>query len=555
MNRRCGLPALAAIAIIAAPPPAVAQTDTRPDILLIVADDLGFSDVGAYGSEIRTPHIDALAQQGVQLTGFHTSPTCGPTRAMLMSGVDHHQAGLGSNAAALMRLPELRGRPGYEGHLNDRVVTFATLLQDAGYRTYMTGKWDLGIKQGMLPVDRGFDEYFGIGHGGASHFSDKIGTQSPIADAAYFDGRRRLEKLPDDFYSSRTYTEKLLQFIEGNGADDQPFLAYLAFTAPHWPLQVPDEWLDRYKGEYDSGWDEIRRTRLQRQKELGIVSQDTELPPRHRAAGQWTKLFDSQRNLETRRMELYAAMVEYMDEQIGRVLEALQARQQDRELIVIFLSDNGSEGNAIGTLLDNEYWVPNNFDNRLDNLGRQGSYTWLGPGWAQAGSTPLDLFKSFVSGGGIRTPAVLWSSAGRFDGGVKTGIVTVRDIAPTILDLAGVEHPGAQYKGRSLVPVSGKSALPYLQGDADTVHGDAAIGWELYGNRALIKGEFKALLTWPPEGDGQWQLFDIIDDPAESRDLADARPELMRDLVAEWQRYAEEKGVAIFDRDLGYGRY
>jgi arylsulfatase len=531
MNRRCGLPTLAALALIATPPDVLAQTDARPDIVLIVADDLGFSDLGAYGSEIRTPHIDALAQQGVQLTAFHTSPTCGPTRAMLMSGVDHHQAGLGSNAAALMRLPELRGRPGYEGHLNNRVVTFA------------------------LPVDRGFEKYFGLADGGASHFPDKIGTQSPKADAAYFEGRERLASLPEDFYSTRTYTDRILQFITQDASDDRPFMAYLAFTAPHWPLQVPDDWLDRYKGDYDAGWSVIRSARLQRQKELGIVPQNTELPPRHRAAGEWTKLFESQRRLETRRMELYAAMVEYMDEQIGRLLDALEARQQERELIVIFLSDNGSEGNAIGTLLDNEYWVPNNFDNRLDNLGREGSYAWLGPGWAQAGSTPLRLFKSFTAGGGIRTPAIFYSSAGRFENGLKNEVVTIRDIAPSILELAAVGHPGSSYKGRALVPVSGKSALPYLRGEQDSVHNNEAIGWELYGNRALIKGDFKALLTWPPEGDGEWQLFDIIDDPAESQDLADARPELMRELITEWQRYAEEKGVAIFDRDLGYGRY
>lgn len=555
MNQRLGLRQIAVVTLLAAHSLVWAEGDARPNIVLILADDLGFSDIGAYGSEIRTPNLDALAREGVQLTSFHTAPTCGPTRAMLMSGVDHHQAGLGSNAAALMRLPELRDRPGYEGHLNDRVVTFATLLKDSGYHTYMTGKWDLGIDEGQLPVDRGFERYFGLGDGGASHFADMIGAQRPKADAAYFEDGNRLARLPADFYSSRSYTDRILQFIEDNATDQRPFLAYLAFTAPHWPIQVPDDWLDRYKGEYDAGWAEVRRARLNRQKDLGVIPEDTRLPPRHRAVDDWESLSPPQRALEIRRMELYAAMIEYMDREIGRLLDGLKDGQYDRETIVMFMSDNGSEGNSIGTLLDNEFWVPNTFDNRLPNLGKAGSYVWLGPGWANAGSTPFRIYKSFTTEGGIRTPAIFYSSSGRFDIGLKNEVVTMRDIAPTILELADVQHPGLSYRGRALVPVTGKSALQYLRGNAPTVHGDDPIGWELYGNRALIRGDWKAVLTWAPEGNGQWQLFNLKTDPAESTDLAASSPELMRELIADWAGYAKDEGVALFDRDIGYGRY
>lgn len=541
-------------AFAVSPAISAAQADARPNIILILADDLGFSDVGAYGSEIRTPNIDALAREGVQLTSYHTAPTCGPTRAMLMTGVDNHQAGLGINAATLLRLPDVRGKPGYEGFLNDNVVTFATLLKDAGYHTYMTGKWDLGMNAGKLPIDRGFERSFGVGSGG-SHFPDMMGMFEPKAKAAYFDENERLTELPDDFFSSRSYTDKILGYIQSNADDDKPFMAYLAFTAPHWPLQVPDDWLDRYAGDYDDGWHEVRESRFNKQKDLGVIPQDTLLPPQHRAMQDWDTLVPSQRMLETRRMELYAAMVENMDYHIGRLVKELDDIQSDRETIIIFLSDNGSEGNAIGSIINNQYWVPNNFDNRLDNLGRQGSYMWLGAGWAQTGSTPFRIYKSFTAEGGIRTAAVFHSSTGRFDGGLKNQVVTVRDIAPTILELADVEHPGSSYKGRELVQVSGRSALSYLRGNSHSVHGDSPIGWELYGNRALIRGDWKALLTWAPEGNGEWQLYNLRDDPSETTDLASNSPELMQELIADWDKYAEEKGVAIFDRDLGYGRY
>jgi arylsulfatase len=269
----------------------------------------------------------------------------------------------------------------------------------------------------------------------------------------------------------------------------------------------------------------------------------------------WDKLSPPQRDLETRRMELYAAMVENMDFHIGRLLKTLDGHGNNRETIVIFLSDNGSEGNAIGRIINNEYWIPNTFDNRLANLGREGSYVWLGAGWAQTGSTPFRIYKSFVTEGGIRTPAIFYSTTGRFDNGLKDQIVTVRDIAPTILKLADVDHPGDSYKGRDLVPVTGKSALSYLRGNSHSVHDDDPIGWELYGNRALFRGDWKALLTWPPEGDGEWQLFNLKKDPSETQDLAARSPGLMQELISDWDAYAKDKGVAIFDKDIGYGRY
>ncbi len=554
MTRRlsltCSLFLLAATTVACAAEP---KSD-QPNIIVILADDLGYSDIGAYGSEIRTPNLDTLAAQGIQLTNFHTGPTCGPTRAMLMSGVDHHRAGVGINAAALMRLPELQGRPGYEGYLNKQVVTFASLLQDAGYHTYMTGKWDLGKKPGQLPTDRGFDHYFGIVDGGASHFSDATGNMRPVAKAAYFEDDRKLDALPDDFYSSKTYTDRLLGFIGARPGDDEPYFAYLAYTAPHWPLHVPDDWIDKYKGDYDDGWHAMRKARFERQVELGLLPPSAELPGESSGVDDWDTISPARKQVELKRIELHAAMIELMDFHIGRLLSSIE-ELSDRETIIIFMSDNGAEGNAIGELLDNEYWIPATFDNRLDNMGKGSSYVFLGAGWGQATVAPFRIYKSFTTEGGIRVPAIFYSTGDRFEAGRKDALVTVMDIAPTILDFAGVKHPGTRYEDHELVPMTGRSAAPLLADDANSVHGDSPVGWELYGNRALFQGDWKAVLTWPPEGDGEWQLFNIKDDPTESHDLAADEVDRANAMIHQWNAYATENGVAIFDADIGYGRY
>ena len=542
--------ALVCLSLLALP----GLAEERPNIVLIVADDVGFSDIGAYGSEIRTPNIDALARQGVQLTNYHAAPTCGPSRSMLLTGVDHHLAGSGINRAGLFRLPELRGRPGYEGYLNDSVVTFASLLNDAGYHTYATGKWDPGTRPGQLPVDHGFDKSFILAAGGGSHFDDMAGTTRPVAVLPYFENENKVEKLPEDFYSSAFYTDRIIDYINSND-DERPFMAYLSYTAAHWPLQVPDEWMDRYADDYEEGWHEIRESRFNRLKDLGVIPAHAQLSEGHPSVQDWDKLLPAQRQVELKRMRIYAAMIENMDHHIGRLLQVLNERNTDRETVVIFLSDNGAEGNAIDRIMDNSYWIPSNFDNRLENLGRQGSYMWLGLGWGDAGVAPFTLFKSYTTAGGLRTPAIIHSSSGRIGSGMKDAIVTVRDISSTILELAGVEKPDGSYDGRTVHRMTGTSLLDYLSGQSETVHGDEPLGWELYGSRALIKGEWKAVRIFPPAGSGDWELFNIKTDPTETANLAADFPDVMVELIADWDAYAEANGVAVFERDLGYGRY
>lgn len=532
----------------------VTRADERPNIVLIVADDIGFSDIGAFGSEIRTPNLDALASEGIRLTNFHAAPTCGPTRSMLLTSVDHHLAGSGINRGGLFRLPELQGRPGYEGYLNDSVVTFVQLLSDAGYHTYATGKWDPGTRPGQLPIDHGFDKSFVLAAGGASHFDDMAGLQRPIPVPPYYEDDRKVEKLPEDFYSSEFYTDRIIEYINSNG-DQQPYFAYLSFTAAHWPLQVPDDWLDRYANDYEEGWHAVREARFNRQKDLGVIADHAELSAGHPQVQDWDKLLPAQRQVELKRMRIYAAMIENMDYHIGRLLEALNEKDTDRETVIIFISDNGAEGNDVGNMMDNRYWIPSNFDNRLENLGRRGSYMWLGLGWGDASVSPFTLFKSYTNEGGLRTPAIIYASSGRFAGAIKDAVVTVRDVAPTLLELARVEQHDGNYKGRTVHRMTGRSLVEYLGGHTNTVHGNEPLGWELYASRALIKGEWKAVRIFPPAGSGEWQLFNLKTDPTENFDLAGDFPDVMAELIADWDAYAEANGVAVFERDIGYGRY
>jgi len=532
---------------------ATGVSDARPNIVLIVADDLGFSDIGSFGSEIRTPNLDSLATHGLRLTNFHTAPTCGPTRAMLMTGIDPHPVGMSTNAVALRRLPMLVGRPGYEGRLNQQTVTVATLLNDAGYRTYMTGKWDLGSAEGSRPVDRGFDRSFTLASAGASHFGDATGALPVAPKATYLNDDVIVTSLPDDFYSTRFYTDQMLDYVE-SGDQNKPFFAYVAYTAPHWPLQVPDDWLDRYDGRYDAGWSALRKQRLANLKALGLVEHVNDVPLTP-GAPLWATLSASERDHQSRPMEIYAAMIEYMDWQIGRLLERIESLPSDRPTMVIFLSDNGPEGNAIDKIGRTGEWVAETFDTRLANAGRMNSYLFTGPGWAQASAQPYRLYKSFVTEGGIRTPAIISMAGTRPARDSSDALVLASDIPATILDAADVKHPGSAYAGRRVIPMEGKSVRPVFDGSAKDLHRDQPKGWELYGNRALIRNNWKALLVWPPAGSGQWQLFDIDQDPQETNDLSALHPGLLDELVDDWNGYADDNGIYLFEDDNGYGRY
>jgi arylsulfatase len=523
-------------------PSASAQdTENRPNILLIVVDDMGYSDWGAFGSEIRTPNVDALARSGIMMTNFYVAPSCSPTRSMLISGNDNHVAGLGTMAETLA--PEHVGQPGYETYLNDRVVSMASLLRDAGYHTYMAGKWHLGDEPEHDPSQRGFERSYTLLQGGASHFDDEWMMYVNYTPVYREDGER--VHVPRGFYSTEFYTDKIVEYL-AEQTDDRPFFAYLSFSAVHDPLHLPDDWLNRYRGAYDEGYDAVRQRRLRRMEELGLVPQGTTPGPWLGMAPKWEDLTPEQRKQEARRMELYAAMVENVDHHVGRLFDQLERMGIADDTLVVFFSDNGANGAGMdmypGT---DEAWVERNSDNRFSNWGRRGSRIAQGPGWAQVSSTPLRFFKGFIADGGIRSPLIISGPGVAQSGEVLTAVAHVMDVAPTFLEIAGVTYP-TMYRGRNVEPIRGRSMVPLLAGRSDDVRpDDEAICWELFGWRAVRRGDWKA--TWLPEpfGVSDWQLFDLATDPGETTDLADTRPELMQELIGEWEAYAEDVGVLL----------
>jgi arylsulfatase len=523
-----------------------AAAGERPNIMLIVIDDMGYSDIGPFGAEIRTPALDRLAASGVKFTNFYVGPACSPTRSMLMSGTDNHIAGMGTNAEAMAT--NQAGQPGYEGYFNDRVVSVASLMKEAGYHTYMAGKWHLGEELEHDPSRLGFEKSYAMLQGGASHFDDEwmmCANYTPV----YRENGVRVH-VPRGFFSSEFYTDKIVEDIEGQ-KDDRPFFAYLAFTAVHDPLHLPDEWLDKYKGNYDAGYEAVREARLERMKGMGLVPDGTVLGSWLEMVPKWDELDPEQRKMEARRMEIYAAMVENTDFHIGRLLDYLQTSGRLDNTMVVFFSDNGANGMPMHAYPDtDEAWVERNSDNRFENWGRRGSRIAEGMGWAQASVTPFRLFKGFIAEGGIRSPLIVSGPDVKRTGAIEAAFSHVMDLAPTFLEIAGAAYPGS-FDGRKVVPQRGKSMLSVLTGKSDALRTENdPVGWELLGWRALRMGQWK--ITWleRPFGTSGWQLFDLAADPGETKDIHAGNPEQLQRLLQMWDEYEKEVGVIYAEEDL-----
>jgi len=521
--------------------------DTRPNIMLIVVDDMGYSDIAPFGGEIKTPNLDALASSGMRFTDFHTAPSCSPTRSMMFSGTDNHIAGVGSMEESL--LPNQRGKPGYEGYLNDRVVSIPTLLRDAGYYTAMAGKWHLGDEIDQDPSRRGFEKVYTMLSGGTSHFDDEwmmYANYTPV----YRENGVRVH-VPKGFYSSEFYTSKLIEYLDERPAN-KPFFGYLSFTAPHDPLHAPDEWIEKYKGKYDAGYDVLSQTRLKQLKALGFIDKDAKPFPRLASISAWEKLTDEQKKIEARKMEVYAAMIANIDHNIGRLFKHLKKTGQWDNTLVIFLSDNGANGFEMHQYPDtDEAWVERNSDNRYENLGRQFSRIATGPAWAQASMTPYRMFKAFVAEGGIRSPLIIAGPGVKKAGSHNGAFSHVMDIAATILDVSGTSHPGTSYKGRVVKPLRGQSLFPVLSGKANVVYkDDTAVSWELFGMRAVRKGDYKLLRLVKPFGPDEWQLYNLANDPGEMIDLSKKMPDLHKEMIATWNRYSRESGVIMPSKNI-----
>ncbi|MFQ0815145.1 arylsulfatase [Brucella anthropi] len=512
----------------------------RPNIVVIVADDMGYSDIGAFGSEIATPNLDALTRSGVQLTNFHVAPTCSPTRSMLLSGTDNHLAGLGSMAEEI--LDEQKGRPGYEGFLNNRVMSLPQVLRDAGYHTYMAGKWHLGSRPGQLPNDKGFEKSFAMLNGGAHHF-DQTGMAERFAKANYTMDDKPID-LPADFtYTTDYFTTQLIRQID-SGDNGSPFFGYLAYTAPHWPLQAPDRSIALFKGKYDAGYEAIRAARLKRMRAMKLIGDNVEANPAPDLWPHWSELDRKQQTVEARKMEVYAAMIHEIDQNVGRLVKHLKDTGRYDNTIFVFFSDNGAEGSLPESILagKNREWIERNFDNSFDNLGRKGSYFGYGPAWASVSQTPFRMMKGYTYEGGTRAPAFIaygkWEPARRSD-----QFVHVTDIAPTLLEIAGASAP-ARRDGIALAPPTGYSLVPWLSGkDAVARPQNAAVCTELFGRAAVWKDSWKLAHSNEPWGTGDFELYNIKADPSERTNLAADNPDKLKELKSDWDACIQRYGI------------
>ena len=523
-----------------------------PNIVLILADDLGFSDIAPYGSEILTPNISRLADEGVQFTNYHTAAMCSPSRAMLLTGVDSHRAGVPDIPEIIP--PEFSDKENYQGVLNHKVVTVATLLLNAGYHTYMTGKWHLGETPDLLPSKRGFERTIALMESGGDNWEQK--SYAPLYKHAtwYADGKPL--DLPEDFYSSKYFVDKTIEFIESNREDGKPFFSYIPFQAVHIPVQAPQEYTDKYIGKYDMGWQDLRKRRLQSAKELGLVPKDTrmvEMP----TTLEWDSLSAEQKRYQSKKMAVYAGMVEAMDFHIGRLIAYLKETGQYENTIFIFASDNGPQVNDMFNqpppmALYGRLWLQNNgYRVDYDTLGTRGSYVNMGISFASAAASPLAFYKFFAGEGGMRVPMIISGNQIQEKGAKSNAFTFATDITPTILELAGVAHPGNSYKGREVEPTIGKSLSPLLEGKVKQVHAkDENVGYELSGNAALFRGDYKLVRNRGPVGDNQWHLFNIVTDPGETNDLREKMPDLFADLKAAYRDYAEINDVLEVPEDF-----
>lgn len=523
--------------------------DNRPNILLIVADDLGYADLGSYGSDIATPHLDRLAARGIRFSQFHTAPMCAPSRAMLLTGNDNHVAGMGDQDGGS---GPTEGLPGYEGHLSDRVIPFPLLLRDAGYATSIVGKWHLGAEPEHSPTAAGFERSFTLLEGAGDHFSD-VALETPSGVSRYWEDGD-YTGWPEGRYDTELYTDRLIEFIDDGLGSGRPFMALAAYTSPHWPLQVPEDYRDRYEGRYDMGYDRLRELRLRSLKEAGIVPEAWTVPPHGKPIPPWDALTPEERRVEARKMELYAAMVENLDHHVGRLLDHLVTLGELDNTLVVFISDNGAAGEDFFNTGPFVEWLRSRYQNRYETMGGPGSYVSYGPQWAVAGAAPFRGHKADGSEGGIVTPMIVAGPgvglAGAAEGpgaavagSVVHAYVGIQDLAPTLLEVAGAGYPGERGNERTRA-MTGRSILPLLTGDSDRIHPeDEVLALSHRGRTFVRRGNWKLLADVSPFDPDAFRLYDLSRDPGETADRSAERTDIRGELFAEWERFRDRVGV------------
>jgi arylsulfatase len=546
------------------------QNGNRPNILLIMGDDLGFSDIGSFGSEISTPNLDALGKNGMILTNYHAMPTCSPARLALLTGVDNHIGGLGAMVETLVS--NQMGKPGYEGYINHRVVTVAELLRDAGYNTMMAGKWHLsghGYHNDTIPYDRGFQDSFSLLQGGANHFNSE--PERP-ADAVTFVHNNAIVSRPDNTtYSADLYTKVLIDQIKKVQGNSKPLFMYLAFQEGHSPFQAPQTYINKYQGMYQVGYDKIREERFAKQKELGLWPANTTLPKQIPPLEQWNSLTPEQQKYRAKVLAVHAAMVEEMDYNIGKLIQYLKSTGKYANTLIMFASDNGSaepvemdKFAASGATPQETKVFLNKYNNTLANLGSANSFFNYGI-WGTAMSvSPLSYFKSTMGEGGVRPPfmiklpqeAATASSPLSASSSSTTSnqsqpkninaFVDVTDITPTILDYTGVQPPGPTYHGMAVHPIMGKSIRPLLEGKVAKIYADnEPIAKEFADNTAVYMGDWKAEKNIPPFGDGKWHLYNYASDIGETKDVTAQHLDINGKMLSYYDKFAKDVGVIV----------
>ncbi|MBI4581514.1 MAG: arylsulfatase [Planctomycetes bacterium] len=475
----------------------------------MMADDMGFSDLGCYGAEIATPNLDRLAAGGLRFTQFYNTARCCPTRAALLTGLYQHQAGIGAMVGN-------GGTPAYQGYLNDHCLTIAEVMKTAGYRTYMAGKWHVGEDRPHWPCDRGFDRYFGLISGASNYF---------VLDKGRKMARDNEPFVPDDpkFYMTDAFADAAVDFINDHGKSEQPFFMYVAFTAPHWPLHAWPQDIAKYRGKYMIGWDGLREQRHRRMIEMGLVDGSWPLTPRDPRVPAWADTTNKED--WDLRMAVYAAQIDRMDQNVGRILEALHRTGADEKTLILFLADNGGCAEVVDR---GSPGVP---------PGPKESFASYGIGWANASNTPFRLYKHFVHEGGISTPLIAyWPGVIKSGGQPCRQVGHVIDLMATCVDVAGATYP-TTYQGRAITPLEGRSLAPAFEGKVRSPH--QAIYWEHERNRAVRQGNWKLVAR----AQQPWELFDVEADRTEMHNLAAQQPDRVREMSKLYHAWAARVGV------------
>ena len=514
----------------------------RPNIVFLLADDLGYTDIEPYGSEIKTPSLSMLADQGIIFTNYHTAANCAPSRAMLLTGVNNHLAGVPNIPETFA--PEQRLSKNYRGILGDNVVTIATLLEGSGYHTYMAGKWHLGSEPNKLPSSRGFERTVALMDSGADNWEQR--PYLPIYEEAnwFADGERF--SLPDDFYSSRFLIDKTIEFIDSNLDDGKPFFAYVPFQAVHIPVQAPKESTEKYLGVYDEGWSKLREDRHQKAIGLGLVSSQSRIKTMPWILD-WSSLSEETKKYESKRMAVYAGMIDAMDFNIGRLITYLRETRQLENTIFIFTSDNGAEGSGASepdSFLSRAIAGNLGYNTDYETLGERGSYNSINPGFTSAAVSPLSFYKFYTGEGGMRVPLIISGEPLERKIKASSSFAWATDVARTILSFADVKPAGARYGGKAVLPMTGKDLGPVIRGESSRAYSnEEVVGYELTGHSALFKGDYKLVRNQGPLGDGNWALYNIITDPGETTNLRESMPNRFQAMLADYAKFERDQGV------------